>query len=330
MIKETFSQYGKMEAIASLYEGTAYKAFEDAKMEIASKGYVFSASKLMSEGIDFDLVYYPLKHLGYKAVVSVTGELYASMAHPEVLSINLGVSNKLDYSEIKELWSGVVAAAKEHKYKKVLLDLIPSLNGLTISLAASGQASLLTIKRMPKPKTKDLICVSGNLGAAYMGLSLLEEEKKKFEKGQEIDIEEYKLLVGAYLMPEISPSVVSLLEDDEIYPSSGYLVNKGLSDAIKRLSRDCGLGAKIYADKIPFAGNTFQLGKKMNIDPISAVMNGGEDYRLLFTVPILEMEKFRRDFQTFDIIGHLALPEVGTILVTPDGVELPLTAQGWD
>ena len=119
------------------------------------------------------------------------------------------------------------------------------------------------------------------------------------------------------------------LEDAEIIPSHGYLVTRGLSDAVKRLSRDSGLGVKIYVDKIPFPGKMFDLGKEMNIDPVSAALNGGEDYRLLFTVPIGRHDKFRHDFQTFDIIGHLARPEVGTVLVTPEGVELPLKAQGW-
>jgi thiamine-monophosphate kinase len=120
------------------------------------------------------------------------------------------------------------------------------------------------------------------------------------------------------------------MEETEIMPSHGYLVNRGLADAVKRLVRDSGLGAKVYVDKLPFAGKTFDLGKEMNIDPISAALNGGEDYRLLFTIPIGKHDKFRHDFQTFDIIGHLAKPEVGAVIVTPDGVELPMKAQGWN
>jgi thiamine-monophosphate kinase len=120
------------------------------------------------------------------------------------------------------------------------------------------------------------------------------------------------------------------MEDAEIMPSHGYLVTRGLADAVKRLVRDSGLGAKVYVDKLPFAGKTFDLGKELNIDPISAALNGGEDYRLLFTIPIGKHDKFRHDFQTFDIIGHLAKPEVGAVVVTPDGVELPMKAQGWN
>ena len=137
------------------------------------------------------------------------------------------------------------------------------------------------------------------------------------------------MLIGSYLKPEIPSGLVGHLEDVGIYPSNGYLVTHGLSDTLRKLVRDTCLGVKVYADKIPFEGNSFASGKEMDIDPVSAAMNGGDDFRLLFTIPILSAEKFRRDFQTFDIIGHLAQPEVGAVLVTPDGVELPVKAQGW-
>jgi thiamine-monophosphate kinase len=163
-----------------------------------------------------------------------------------------------------------------------------------------------------------------------MGFQVLEREKRNFEEGKEqTDLEAYKNLVGSYLKPQISPAVIGQMEETEIMPSYGYLVTRGLADAVKRLVRDSGLGAKVYVDKLPFAGKTFDLGKEMNIDPISAALNGGEDYRLLFTIPIGKHDKFRHDFQTFDIIGHMAKPEVGAVIVTPDGVELPMKAQGW-
>ena len=163
-------------------------------------------------------------------------------------------------------------------------------------------------------------------------MRVLENELKNFEgNGQEHPaLETYKMLVGSYLKPELNAALVSQLEDAEIYPSFGYFITRGLADAVKRLSRDSGLGAKVYADKIPFEGNSFLLGKELDIDPISAAMNGGDDCRLLFTIPILKLDRFRRDFQTFDIIGHLALPEAGTVLVTPEGLEMPMKAQGWN
>ena len=335
MADQNFSDIGKVEAIASLYEGTPYKPFETTLFEALGREIIVSASRTFLEGIDFDLVYFPLKHLGYKSVVGVTGELYAQMAHPASLSVVLGVSSKLDFSQVKELWSGIVAGAREHHFKNVSLDLIPSPNGLCISVHAVGEESILTEKRRPGPKSKDLICVSGPLGAAYLGMQVLEHEKTLFDSGEadhvdrEKSLSKYKMLVAAYLKPELPAEAVSQLESAEIIPSAGMFISGGLSDAVKKLARKTGLGAKIYADKIPFEGNSFQFGKERDIDPVSAAMNGGDDFKLLFTIPILSLEKFRRDFQTFGIIGHLAREDAGTVLVTPDGVELPLRAQGW-
>ncbi|MBR6700649.1 MAG: thiamine-phosphate kinase [Firmicutes bacterium] len=333
MAEETFSDLGRVEAIAKLYEGTPYKPFESSWFETTGKAYVSSQSRTFIEGIDFDLTYFPLKHLGYKCVTAVSGELYAEFSHPRTMDIRLGISAKLDLNHIKEVWEGIVTAAQEHGYKKVNLDLVPSPNGLTISVSAIGETSLLTAKRRPAAKSMDLICISDNIGAAFLGFQVLEREKREFEKSGDAKaqpkLDEYKGHIGAYLKPKLNPQTIKLMEEAEIIPSYGYLVTRGLADAVKRLVRDSGLGAKIYVDRLPFAGNTFDLGKELNIDPLSAALNGGEDYRLLFTVPIGKHDKFRHDFQTFDIIGHLAKPEVGAALVTPDGVELPLKAQGW-
>ncbi len=325
-----FADIGKREAVRRLYEGTPFREVRSVQFAAAGAGdTVRQASKLLLEGIDFDLVYFPLKHLGYKAVVAVTGELLAALAHPKVLSLVLGISAKLDFAQIRKIWGGVVAAAREFGYADVALDLIPSRNGLAISLSATGSVSQLTARRRPAPKSKDLLCVSGSLGAAYLGFRLLEREKRAFEAGKETSLETYRMLVGAYLKPELPAGVVSSFEDAEIYPSAGCLVTHGLADAVKRLALETGLGAKIYAEKIPFEGNSFQLGKELDVDPVAAAMNGGDDYKLLFAVPILHLEKFRRDFQTFDIVGHLAQSDAGTTLVLPEGAELPLRAPGW-
>ena len=334
MAEETFADLGRVEAISKLYEGTPYKPFQSSRFETSGKSFVTNHSRTFIEGIDFDLTYFPLKHLGYKCVVGVTGELYADFSHPRTMDVRLGVSSKLDFKHIKELWEGVVSAAKEHGYISVGLDLVPSPNGLFLSVSASGETTLLMAKRRMEAKSMDLICVSDNLGAAFMGFQVLEREKRAFEQSGDAKaqpkLEDYKHLVGAYLKPQINAKTISQMEDAEIIPSYGYLVTRGLADAVRRLVRDSGLGAKIYVDKLPFAGKTFELGKELNIDPISAALNGGEDYRLLFTIPIGKHEKFRHDFQTFDIIGHLAKPEVGAAVVTPDGVELPMKAQGWN
>ena len=333
MAEESFKEYGKEEAIVLLFEGTGFDREEKPAFEAAPGSTVVNASRFFLEGIDFDLTYFPLKHLGYKCVAALAGDIYASIAHPRTLSVKLGLSAKLDFSHVRELWSGVVTAAREHGFKSLDLDLVPSPNGLSVCISAVGEEFKLTRGRTVKARSKDLVCVSGSLGAAYLGQQILEREKRSFEKtvddSSQPDLEKYKMLIGSYLKPEVPNGVVDRLEEVGIYPSHGYLVSHGLSDVLKRLVRDSGLGVKVYADKIPFEGNSFAFGKEMDIDPISAAMNGGDDFRLLFTIPILSADKFRRDFQTFDIIGHLAQPEVGAVLVTPEGVELPVKAQGW-
>lgn len=334
MAEKTFNEYGKTQAIDLLFEGSGFSRQEKIGFEPAAGSFLSSASRLFVEGMDFDLTYFPLKHLGYKSVVAVVGELYAGLSHPRTLNVRLGVSAKLDFDHIKDLWLGITTAAKEHGFKALDLDLVPSTNGLFISVSATGEEFKLTRGRTVKARSMDLVCVSGSLGAAFLGQQILEREKKAFNQTKDDSVqpqlEKYKMLVGSYLKPELNASVVDRLEEAQIYPSNGFLVSQGLSDAVKRLERESGLGVKIYADKIPFEGNSFSSGKELDIDPVSAAMNGGDDFRLLFTIPILSAEKFRRDFQTFDIIGHLAQPEVGSVLVSPDGLEHPILAQGWN
>lgn len=335
MEKKNFSDIGKIEAIKLLFEESPFKQADGTSYLCGEKGGVIrTASKLWLEGIDFDLTYFPLKHLGYKSVVGTVGEIYASLARPQSISVRLGVSAKLDLPQVSELWNGICTAAEEHHIKRADLDLVPSRNGLTISIVISGITSPEVAENRKSASSKDLICISGNVGASFLGMSLLEQEKKKFEKAGELtgqpDLEKYKMLVASYLKPEIDPDIVSQLGDSGIIPPYGYLVNRGLADAARRLNRDSGLGVKLYTDKIPFEGNSFEVGKKLNIDPVSAALKGGDDYRLMFVIPMSAYETFRHDFQTFSIIGHLAQPEVGTVLVTHEGVELPVHAQGWD
>lgn len=334
MAANTFDDYGKVQAIDLLFKDSGFRREDGNGFEPAAGSLVRTVSRVFVEGIDFDLTYFPLKHLGYKSVVAVVGELYAGLSHPRTLNVRLGVSAKLDFGHIKDLWLGITTAAKEHGVKALDLDLVPSPNGLFISVSATGEELKLTRGRTVKARSMDLVCVSGSLGAAFLGQQILEREKKVFSQTKDDSVqpqlEKYKMLVGSYLKPELNASVVERLEEAQIYPSNGFLVSQGLSDAVKRLERESGLGVKIYADKIPFEGNSFASGKELDIDPVSAAMNGGDDFRLLFTIPILSAEKFRRDFQTFDIIGHLAQPEVGSVLVSPDGLEHPILAQGWN
>lgn len=259
--EDSFSSLGKIEAINNLLSSAGLK--RESSFSPTNGSLVKSAGRIFLEGIDFDLIYFPLPHLGYKCVVAVTGEIFAALAHPRLLQVRLGVSSKLDYKNIQELFKGIVAAAKEFGYSSMDLDLAPSPNGLTIGISAVGEELKSTEERRRRANSKDLICISGSLGAAFLGQMILERGKKNFERdSSQPDLERYKMLVGSYLKPELNASILSNFEDDDIIPSNAYLVSHGLGDAVKRLVRDTGLGAKVYAGKIPFEGNSFDTGKE--------------------------------------------------------------------
>ena len=332
----TFASLGRVAALEKLYAASPFNTARESRFS-GKNGRVESVSRLLTEGIDFDLSYFPLKHLGYKSVVEATAMLYARFATPRALSVNLAVSAKLDFAQIQQLWEGIGMAAKDYAYESVSLDIAASLNGLCIGLSATGWVKDLDDKRRPAAHSKDLLCLSGNVGGAFLGLQILQREKARLAGGQGgangaqamPGLEKHKLLVGDYLRPVLDAAIPKLMADAGFYPSLGVCVDKGLSDAVKRLSRQCGLGAKIYLDRIPFGGGLFEAAKELDIDAASTALNGGEDWRILFVLPIEQFEKFRHDFQTWQVIGHLALPEAGASLVMPDGVELPLRAQGW-
>lgn len=331
MENRNFSDIGRAGAVETLLRAGGFTA--SAAFSAAAGSIVRTASRIWLEGIDFDLTYFPLKHLGYKCITGTVGELYAALARPESASVRIGVSAKLDFPQIEELWSGMTTAMKEHGIDRVDLDLCPSRNGLTVSVSIVGMTEG-EIEGARKPaRSKDLICVSGSVGAAYLGMALLESEKKKIAASGNLqgnmDISRYKMIVGDYLKPEISSNIVKQLKDSNVVPSIGCLVNRGLADAAKRIASAAGLGVKLYSDKIPFEGNSFELGKQLNLDPMSAAMNGGDDFRLLYVIPMDKYEAFRHDFQAFSIIGHLAQKDVGTVVVMPEGAEIPLHAQGW-
>ena len=323
-----FDQLGRIEAIRTLYEGSGFEPFAGGGFAPGAAGRVASASRMLLEGIDFDLTYFPLQHLGYKSVAGVAGELYASLTSPRTLQVILGISSRFGFEQVRELWSGVVAAAREFGFGTVGLELQPSLNGLSISVSGVAEGDS---EAFAAPASKDLICVSGALGAAFLGLRVLEKGKGKFAGGEEDreELEKYRMLVGSYLKPEVPVGLPAALKDSGIKPSAACFVDRGLADALLRIVRSTGLGAKVYADRIPFEGGSFELGKSLDLDPVSAAMSGGDDYRVLLCVPLSAYESFRKDFQTFDIIGHLARAEVGAVLVSPDGLEHPVSAPGW-
>lgn len=327
-MRTEISSIGKQKTLETLFEKTDFQ--NEKLISITEKGKCSTTHKIMLEGVDFDLVYTPLKHLGYKAVLKVLGDLYASLCSPVALSANLGISKKFCFEDIEQLWSGMLVACKEHSIKHLALDLNPSVNGLCISLSACGVRKKEVLEKRAEPKSMDLICLSGHLGAAYMGMHVLEREKVSFiGNDKQPDLSRYKAVLSSYLNPEIKPDIIKRLTDAEIYPSYGYFLTNGLGAAIIQLTRDSGFGAKVYVEKIPISSQTFAMAEEINVDPVTAAMNGGDDYKFIFTIPIEKHDVIRRDFQDWDIIGHLAKPEVGAALVTPEGAELSIKAQGY-
>lgn len=331
------SDIGKRGLLEMLFEKTDYK---NHRLNISAKsdteGAVALAQKTLLEGIDFDLIYTPLKHLGYKSVLNVLGDLYAGLFKPEMLSVNLGISAKFSVEQIVELWEGMIAAAKEHGIVTLSLDVNSSMTGLTLGLSATGRKDPLIEERCEPSANYDLICLTGNIGAAYMGLLILNREKVAFssvqqraEQIKQPDLSAYKYVLHSYLSPEISPGIIERFIESDITPSSGFFVTKGLADSVKHLCRESGFGAKIYLERIPISAKTLETADELNLDAVTAALNGGDDFKFIFTIPLEKNEQFRKDFQDYDIIGHLTDAKVGSVLVTPEGAEFELKAQGW-
>ena len=258
------------------------------------------------------------------------------MSAPQGMDVTVALSNRFSVEDVQDLWEGISAAAKEHGAAHLGLDLIPSAAGMVVSFAAWGSTGKEVAQKRKNAQSKDLLVLSGDLGAAYMGLHVLEREKAAFEgtpagtAPKQPDLTQYKYIVGEYLSPYLKPAVPGRFAEAGIVPCGGYFVSRGLGDAAKRIAADTGLGVKIYIGRIPIASKTFEMAQELNLDPVTAAVNGGDDYRLLYIVPIEFHETLRRDFQDWDIIGHLAHSDVGEVLVTPEGAEIGIHAQGYE
>lgn len=329
------AEIGKRELIRRLFEGTGYNNNQLPTAKSGEESVI--CSRLMMEGVDFDLVYTPLKHLGYKSALYAIGPLYAKCYQPESLTYNIAVSARFAAEDIVELWTGIVAAAKEHNVKNLSLELKASMTGLAIGITAQGCQEKQILESIPQPTGNALICITGNIGAAYMGLHVLEREKVAFNKiptaemasYKQPDLSRYKYILSQYLSPEINPKIINQFKESGIFPATGIFITDGLAAAVKELSSEFGVGAKIYLDKIPIASQTMEMAKEINMDAVTAALNGGDDYKFLFIIPLEEHEKFHKEFPNVDIIGHLCKPQAGTLLVTPEGAEIPLQAQGF-
>lgn len=310
---------------------TLTAAGDDAAVIDLGDRVMLLTTDMLTEGIDFDLSYFPLKHLGYKAVVRGINDILAMNAKPEQLVVSLGVSAKISVEALDTLYEGMECAAKELGVDIVGGDTTASMNGLVINISAVGFARREDVVYRAGAREHDLICITSNLGAAYMGLHLLEREKRVLKDidNPEPKFEGYEYLLERYLKPRARVNVLDALREEGIRPTAMIDLSDGLASDLRQLCRSSQCGARIYLERIPIARQTSDLAEEMHIDPVIAALNGGEDHELLFTVPLDKQEAVMR-LGLVDVIGHITKEESGVILVTPDGEGIALKAQAFD
>ena len=310
---------------------TLTAAGDDAAVIDLGDRVMLLTTDMLTEGIDFDLSYFPLKHLGYKAVVRGVNDILAMNAKPEQLVVSLGVSAKISVEALDTLYEGMEVAANELGVDIVGGDTTASMNGLVINISAVGFARKEDVVYRAGAREHDLICITSNLGAAYMGLHLLEREKRVLKDidNPEPKFEGYEYLLERYLKPRARVNVLDALREEGIRPTAMIDLSDGLASDLRQLCRSSQCGARIYLERIPIARQTSDLAEEMHIDPVIAALNGGEDHELLFTVPLEKQEAVMR-LGLVDVIGHITKEESGVILVTPDGEGIALKAQAFD
>ena len=284
---------------------------------------------LLMEGIHFDLTYFPLRHLGYKAVVANISDIYAMNGTPKQITVSLALSRKFCIEDVEELYAGIRLACQNYGVDIVGGDTTSSLTGLAISITAIGTAPKGTATKRNGAKETDLICVTGNLGAAYMGLQLLEREKIA-TAGKDIqpDFQGKEYILERQLKPEARREVLEKLREEGVKPTSMIDISDGLSSELMHICKQSGTGCRIYEERIPIDYQTAIMAEELNLNVITCALNGGEDFELLFTVPIADHEKVAA-MKEVRVIGHIVSESMGLALITRDGAEMELKAQGW-
>ncbi len=333
---ESLGEFGLIDRLTSGIEAhnptTLTGAGDDAAVIDCGNGRVMVVSTdMLVEGIDFGLTYFPLKHLGYKVVTRGISDIIAMNARPSQILLSLGVSSKISVEALEELYEGARAACDRFGIDIAGGDTTASMNGLVINITALGQAERDRLVYRSGASQHDLICISGNMGAAYMGLHLLEREKRVLNDidNPEPQFEGYEYLLEKYLKPQPRIDIAEALAEEGIRPTSMIDLSDGLASDLIQICRSSRCGARIYLERIPIARQTTALAEQMHIDPVVAALNGGEDHELLFTVPLAMQEKIMR-LGLVDVIGHITAEESGVCLVTPDGENIALRAPAFD
>lgn len=286
---------------------------------------------LLLEGVHFDLTYVPLKHLGYKSAVVNFSDIYAMNGYPRQITVSIGLSKRFSVEDMEELYSGIRLACDVYGVDLVGGDTSASLTGLSISITCIGEGEKGKVVYRNGAHETDLICVSGDLGAAYMGLQLLEREKRVFqgEKDFTPDFSGKEYLLERQLKPEARKDIIEKLRKANVLPTAMMDISDGLSSELLHISKESHVGCRVYEDRIPIDYQTAVMAEQFNMNLVTAALNGGEDYELLFTVPLTDHEKVS-EMEGIKIIGHITKAELGNFLVGRDGGEVELKAQGWN
>jgi len=338
MQRTEIAQYGEFGLIKHLTEkfelkneSTLKGVGDDAAVLDYKEKQILVTTDLLLEGVHFDLVYVPLKHLGYKAAVVNFSDIYAMNGQPKQITVSLGISKRFSVEDLEQLYAGIELACKTYGVDLIGGDTSASLTGLTISITCLGEAEKDKIVYRNGAKANDLICVTGDLGSAYMGLQLLEREKIVFATNSEVqpDFDGKDYILQRQLKPEARKDVIAGLAEKGIVPTSMMDISDGLSSELIHICTQSNVGCRVFEDKIPINYQAVVMAEELNMSIVTAALNGGEDYELLFTARIEDYEKILT-LENVGIVGHITKAELGLNLVGREGEEIPLKAQGWN
>ena len=335
--KKSINEFGKFGLVNHLTKdiqlvnkSTIAGIGDDSAVIDSGKSLTLVSTDLLLEGIHFNLIYTPLKHLGYKAVVRAISDIYAMNGTPGQVMIALGISSRFDLDQIEDLYEGISLACDKYQVDLAGGDITSSITGMTIGVTAIGTVEKNNLVKRNGAGPNDLICVTGDFGASFMGLQLLERERKLFvkEKVTQPDLVGFEYVIGRQLKPEIPVSTLAELKNEGIRPTSMIDVTDGLASDLLHICRLSGTNCRIFYSRVPIDYETSRLAEEFNIDAMVPALNGGEDYELLFTIPPAMAEKIRK-IESVKVIGHMTSAGSGNYIAGDDGSEVEITAQGW-
>ena len=331
---EDLGEFGLIERLTNKiknHQSTTVLGPGDDAAIIQTKENTVISTDLLIEGVHFDMTFTPLKHLGYKSVVVNISDIYAMNAIPQQITVGLAFSNKYTLEAIDELYDGILLASKKYNIDIIGGDITSSPYGLTISITAIGESNKKDLVYRNGAKENDLLVVSGDLGGAYMGLTVLQREKEvwKSNPNMQPELDGFNYVLERQLKPEARKDIINMFKETKLKPSSMIDISDGLASEVFHLCKESNVGCQLYEEKIPIDPQTYQTSMDFNINPTVSALNGGEDYELLFTISQKDHGKIKNN-PNFTIIGHITKKEEGINLIASGGSSTTLKAQGWD